>query len=88
VFEGVESRLYRDGQLAATHTHQPGINTMGNSGYIGYAPGGWGNCGLNGGLDEVRLATVARSAGWIATEYANQKTPGEFYSVGDEEVVP
>jgi len=89
VLDGLVSHLYRDGvELGDTHTHQAGINTQGTAGYIGYAPAGWGNCGLDGMLDEVRLATVARSAGWIATEYANQKSPQTFYSVGAEEIVP
>jgi hypothetical protein len=88
VFEGSVSRLYRDGAMTGSHQHQAGINTQGTAGYLGYAPANWGNCGLNGGLDEVRLATVARSAGWIATEYANQKSPQTFYSVGPDEAVP
>jgi hypothetical protein len=37
---------------------------------------------LTTGLDEVRISSVARSAGWIATEYANQHSPSTFYSVG------
>ena len=89
VFEGVVSRLYRDGvELADTHQHQPGINTQGTAGYLGYAPSDWGTCALDGILDEVRLATVVRSAGWIATEFANQKSPATFYSVGGEEILP
>lgn len=42
--------------------------------------------GLHGTVDEVRLATVARSAGWIATEFANQSSPSTFYGVGPEEL--
>lgn len=33
-------------------------------------------------LDEVRIRPVAMSAGWIATEYANQSAPGLFYGMG------
>lgn len=29
----------------------------------------------NGSIDEVRISSVARSAAWIATEYANQSSP-------------
>jgi hypothetical protein len=32
----------------------------------------------DGGLDEVRLATTARSAEWIATEFNNQDDPGAY----------
>ena len=35
---------------------------------------------LNGLLDEVRISKVARSASWIAAEYANQSNPSGFAS--------
>ena len=87
VLEGTVSNMYRDGVKVGGHTHQTGINTQGTAGYLGFAPNAWGPCALSGILDEVRLATVARSAGWIATEFANQSSPGTFYSVGAEEIV-
>jgi len=34
-------------------------------------------------IDEVRISSVARSAGWISTEYANQNSPSTFYTVDD-----
>jgi len=37
-----------------------------------------------GSMDELRVATTVRSPGWIATEYANQRTPATFYTVGPE----
>ena len=40
---------------------------------------------LNGNMDEVRVSSVARSASWIATEYANQAAPAAFYLVSYEE---
>jgi hypothetical protein len=46
--------------------------------------GGNTTCALNGTLDEVRLSSAERSAGWVATEYANQKDPATFYTVGPE----
>lgn len=91
VFDGAAgvSRIYRDGALAAgpfTHTGS-NIDTKGGGGHIGNAPGGWGaNMGLHATLDEVRIANVARSAEWIATEFANQSSPSTFYSVGTEEL--
>jgi hypothetical protein len=36
-------------------------------------------------LDEVRVSNIARSAGWIATEYRNQNAPATFYTVGAEQ---
>ncbi len=41
---------------------------------------GW-SAEFEGDLDEVRISRVARSAGWIATEYANQNNPGGFSTV-------
>jgi len=38
--------------------------------------------GLNGALDEVRIAAGALSADWIKTEFNNQNNPATFYSVG------
>jgi hypothetical protein len=35
-------------------------------------------------LDEVRVSNIARSAGWILTEYNNQNAPATFYTVGAE----
>ncbi len=40
---------------------------------------------LTGTIDEVRIANTSRSAGWIATEYHNQSSPGTFYGVGAEQ---
>lgn len=38
-----------------------------------------------GDLDELRVASISRSADWIATEYANQKAGSTFLAVGPEE---
>ncbi|GAG94589.1 unnamed protein product, partial [marine sediment metagenome] len=40
-----------------------------------------------GTTDEYRISNIARSADWIATEYANQNTPGTFLSVGPQEFI-
>jgi len=40
---------------------------------------------FDGGLDEVRIATTNRSAGWITTEYNNQRPSSTFYTVGTEQ---
>jgi len=41
---------------------------------------------INGLMDEFRIATVARSADWLATEYANQNDPTSFITPGAEEI--
>lgn len=40
---------------------------------------------LDGSIDETRISSTARSAGWIATEYANQNSPSTFYTAGNTE---
>ncbi|MDD1662133.1 MAG: LamG domain-containing protein [Methanomicrobiales archaeon] len=39
---------------------------------------------MNGMVDEVRVASKARSSSWIQTEYNNQNSPSTFYSVDYE----
>ncbi len=41
----------------------------------------------NGAIDEARIASVARSANWITTEYNNQSAPGTFETLGTEVAV-
>ncbi len=95
-YSGGVSQVFKNGvQLGNDVTHAGTANTVGTVGNIGWAPMQWGSggtttAGLNGILDEVRIATVVRSAGWLATEYANQthtsSTP--FYTVGAEMPAP
>lgn len=47
----------------------------------GSASGGYSFGGM---LDEVRFSNVARGASWLATEFANQKSPATFFTVGSE----
>ncbi|MHA2334775.1 MAG: DUF2341 domain-containing protein, partial [Candidatus Hodarchaeales archaeon] len=51
--------------------------------YIGYNEG-WTNEKFDGLLDEVRISSIARSATWLATEYANMDDPSSFHSIGAE----
>ena len=63
-------------------------NTTGTAGAIGGVIAGFSAAPMAGTLDEVRIANVQRDPSWLATEYANQKTPGMFYMVDPEEVAP
>ena len=45
-------------------------------------PGDASLCAVAQSIDEVRISNVARSAGWIATQYANQINPSAFSTVG------
>ncbi|WP_167975071.1 DUF2341 domain-containing protein [Lentzea indica] len=55
--------------------------------YMMYA--GWTNSAAGyfpGSVDEVRVSTTARSAGWITTEYNSQSSPSTFSSTAGEVV--
>src|SRR4029077_15664947 len=54
---------------------------------IGGIPTGTFCCAMNGSVDEGRVSSGVRSAGWVATEYANESSPSAFYSV-QEQVTP
>lgn len=49
--------------------------------------GGETSQGFEGDIDELRFANVARSAGWIETEFNNQSNPTGFYGVSGEELI-
>src|SRR5439155_7639197 len=50
----------------------------GNPSYSGY---------FDGKMDELRVASVVRSADWLATAAANQLAPASFYPLGPEELL-
>jgi MSHA biogenesis protein MshQ len=93
VFEGANGKnhLYRNGvEISGSPMTISNVSTTGTTGMIGHAPEPTygNNMRLEGSIDELRIATVARTADWIAAEYANQSAPTLFYTVGAEEPVP
>ena len=67
--------------------------SAGTGGHFGNAPMQWGPGGnttnpLNGLMDEVRIANVARSVAWIQTEHANQSAVAAFFTLGPELSAP
>ena len=40
---------------------------------------------FKGGIDEVRISSAPRTAGWVATEYSNQNAPSTFLAIGGQE---
>jgi hypothetical protein len=82
-YDGTIQTLYLDGTAVASN---PVSITLGSGSY----PLNWGSANgsgqfFNGLLDEARFSGVARSAGWISTEYNNQSSPSTFYTVGSKE---
>ncbi len=84
-YDGTISKVYING------AQDP--NTLSRSGTIGYANNIDLDIGRNslsqnfsggqwhGGVDELRISSVARSADWVATEYANESSPSTFYTM-------
>ena len=57
-------------------------NTQGTEGKIGNST--WQDYFFGGQLDEVRVATIARTSAWITTEYNNQRPGSDFIDIGSE----
>jgi hypothetical protein len=85
-----KTHVFIDGAEVSGSPH--GMNaaaaTTSTSGLIGAAPTGFLAAEMDGSIDEVRIATVARDPGWVMTEFTNQKDPTSFYTVGAEEPAP
>ena len=82
-WDGTTQRLYKDGNQIDSQV--PG-GTLDSPGEIRISA--WVEA-MDGFIDEVRISSVARSAGWIETAYNNQNDPGDvgsdgFYSIADE----
>ncbi len=78
-FDGTTARIYLNGALQGTDS-PPAPSTQSEIFYINRFTGG--GYQENGVYDEVRVSNIARSADWIASEYANQNAPATFYNVG------
>ena len=83
-FDGTTMRVYYDGQKVGERANSynaiSGPLTLGTDRYAS-------NPSLIGSLQEVMLSTVARSADWLAAEFASQLEPAKFYQLGPEEQV-
>ena len=75
--------VYKNGTLVGTGTFSTAYNTA-NYGEMGNATINY----YGGKLDEVKISSNVRSAGWITTEYNNQSSPTSFLSVGGEQTNP
>ncbi len=73
-------------QEGAVSQNSQGLLTTASPTYLGNDAGTAGRF-WNGSQDEARVASVARSANWITTEYNNQNAPGTFETLGTEVAV-
>ncbi|MEL7002006.1 MAG: DUF2341 domain-containing protein, partial [Bacteroidota bacterium] len=80
-YDGANMIGYLDGAVEVGPTARTGTLTTDATDdfYIGRRND---NRRLDALVDELRVATVARSANWILTEYNNQSTPSTFYVLG------
>jgi RHS repeat-associated protein len=74
-------QMYIDGALRPTSGGSQTVSTAGDMFAIGAIVDYLGPWALNGLVSEVRVSNVARSADWIATEYANLSSPSTFFTV-------
>jgi hypothetical protein len=82
---GTTSQLYKNGAAVGSPLTLGTAATASGTALLGNAPAGFtggGTMNFEGVLDEVRIASTARTSTWIATEYANQSSPSTFYAVG------
>jgi len=82
-------RLFQDGQEQAAQTNESFTATVtSNTNITNSALGADSDPTPNdfhdGQIDEARISRIARSTGWILTEYNNQSAPSTFYAVGSE----
>ncbi len=85
-WDGTNVQFYLQGAAAGTAAYAfypPNNGTTFKIGDSVQFSGKW-----NGTVDEIRISSVVRSAGWIATEYNNQGNPSAFASLGSEWSTP
>ena len=82
VYDGSNVIIYTDNIDVDSTAHSGGINTNSEDFEIGAR----GNSNFYDGLiDEVRIATVARSAQWVETEFNMMDSPSTFATPSTEE---
>ncbi|MGI9604091.1 MAG: LamG-like jellyroll fold domain-containing protein, partial [Acidimicrobiales bacterium] len=80
-WDGSALRVFVDGALVAT-TPTTGTPTTDPSVPLVLGNTAGATNPLEGRLDEVRVANVARGASWVATSFANQDDPAGFVTAG------
>jgi hypothetical protein len=76
-WDGSKTTVFVDGVSVNGPTTHSSVNTSGSAGKIGNGTFTFAYF-MTGQLDEVRVATAARSAAWLAAEFANQRPSSTF----------
>ncbi len=86
---GNTGSLYLNGALQSTYSGTIGglTSDASNTTYWGNYQNSGTSC-INGKMDEMRIASTARSTDWVTAEYNNQSSPSTFIpTVATEELV-
>jgi len=86
-YDGASMRIYKDGKQIDSQPKTGKVDTS-SSAKVSIGDNPVDSRYFDGILDEVRLSRVARSAAWLAIQYANQNGPASFYTLGKEEQGP
>ncbi len=81
VLTGSTVTLYVNGSAAGTITATKAGTLLDSADLLTIGNGQPPNTGTDGILDEVRLSSSARPAGWLLTQYRNVSSPSTFYTV-------
>src|SRR5690606_37736271 len=81
---GRNRNMYKNGVQVLNATSNQGSNDINavtrTQNFIGRAL--WPDANLDGAVDEVRIASAGRSAGWVKLEYANQQRVHTLTDIG------
>jgi len=80
VRDGSNAVLYVDGELASSGIR---VGDVRNNEQLWFGNHGGFGTGIDGTIDEARVATVVRSADWIMAAYSNQVPDSAFAMYSD-----
>lgn len=86
-YNGSNISIYKDGSRIADFGHTGDLRQNAWEIWAGNNPNNNNpnQYSMDGKLDEIRVSSIARSAGWLTAEFNNQNSPSSFYTVGAEE---
>ena len=84
-FDRPDIILYRNGQSLTTYSWDHDLTNL-TSGSLMAGAIQSNAYFLNGHMDEIKLSNIARSPGWIETNYNNENSTSTFYEVGTESI--
>ncbi|MBU1020717.1 MAG: LamG domain-containing protein, partial [Firmicutes bacterium] len=80
-----DNKIYLNGNsISFTNNAEVGSDFVDSSFNLLFAKGYTAARYFEGSLDEIRMAKVIRSEGWVKASYNNQNSPSTFYSLGSE----